>query len=379
MRSAPSSLVGALFGLALSTLGCDDAPPASPRISLEKYDPEKHCFAFCGKSEPASALGLADRCEEPAASCDIQGGADKLRVIVDYTGIPFDITTNVTPPSLTLHLGDRELPLNSPIVATRYDDMKSLYFLSVFYAPSQASDRFAVFAKGADGYSGQSDFFALLAPRIYINLPACTMSPGCKMFADVGTVQIDISAAPGFMPLEGVVTSRLDGIMQLQSAPVTLKLGGDQKLSALARLVVPVPVNAGGSPLSYWEITASFGNVSARFPVDLTEPPMSVVIRSCPTPPDGRPQPPCTLPAGSSTVIDFIVPRGLNESTGLLTATLNGVPTTLQQSGPYTVSGLSTQTFSTTVTLPNAPGSVFIATGRTGPYTRQSTTVTLTP
>lgn len=379
MRGGSSAVVGALLGVALSVLGCDDTPPASPRISLEKYDVEKHCFAFCGKTEPAAALGLTDHCLEPATSCDLQGGADKLRVIVDYTGIPFDITTHVTPPSLSLHLGDRQLPLNTPIVATRYDDLKSLYFLSVFYAPSQAADRFAVIATGAEGYSGQSDFFALLAPRIYINLPACTMNPGCQMFADVGTAQVDISAAPGFMPLEGVVTSRLDGILQLQSAPLSFTLGGDQKLSALARLVVPVPINAGGSPLSYWEITASFGNVSARFPVDLIEPPMSVVIRSCPTPPDGRPQPPCTLPAGTNTVVDFIVPRGLNESTGLLTATVNGVPTTLQQSGPFTVSGLSTQTFSTTVTLPSSPGAVFIATGRTGPYTRQSTTVTLAP
>jgi hypothetical protein len=367
------------LGLALLFLGCDDTPPASPRISLEKWDIEKRCFAHCGKTEPAPELGLVDHCAMPAASCELLGGADKLRVIVDYSHILFDITTNVTPPTLMLHLGDREVPLQTPIVSTRYADTKSVYFLSVFYAPPQPAERFAVLAKGADGYFGQTDFFALLPPRIAINLPGCTMNPGCTMLADVGTAQIDISAPPGFAPLEGVVTSKLDGILQLQSAAVTLQPGAGDLLSGLARLVVPVPMSSTGRPINYWEITAAFGSTIGRYNVDLLEPPMSVVIRGCPIPPDGRPQPPCTLPADSNTVIDFNVPRGLNETTAQLTATLDGVPTTLQQSGGYVVSGLSTQTFSTTVTLPNSPGSVFIATGRTGPYSRQSTTVTLAP
>ena len=114
----------ALLASALGTLaGCTDTPAVSPIVTVEKFDATQGCFAACGPGlGPAPELGLPRTCPMPADACGFRGGADQLRVVVDYGGVQFPTATNVAPPVITLLLDDhvRHLPRLAGLGAPRH-------------------------------------------------------------------------------------------------------------------------------------------------------------------------------------------------------------------------------------------------------------------
>ena len=130
----PACLLGAaLLALALAPLaGCSDQRPVSPLLTIEKFDPALGCYAACGAG-PAPELNLPHVCPAPAAACGFRGGADQLRVVVDYGDVQFPAATNVTPPVIKLMLDDHEETSTAPIV--RVPDSARVHFTSLMLAP----------------------------------------------------------------------------------------------------------------------------------------------------------------------------------------------------------------------------------------------------
>lgn len=369
--------LAALFATALgSLLGCTDEPAVSPIVTVEKFDATQGCFAACGPGlGPAPELGLPRTCPMPADACGFRGGADQLRVVVDYGGVQFPTATNVKPPVITLLLDDHIETSTAPIV--QEPDPKRVHFTSLLMAPPRLVRGLRISAKGGDGFEASVSGLTVSAPVLAVgvaNCPAPSSAP-CQLLADVGTAAVVVSAPPGFTPLQGTVSSLLDGYPQAQTVPLTLQPSGTDLFTGTAFLIVPPPsVNRSG-PLGFWDIFATFGSTVTVQNILLSDPPVTVKVQGCPVAGGGT----CSLKAGGTAVITAETSRGINEAQATLSATLDGISTPLQQSGQFTSTGVSTQSATFTIQLPNQPGSTWVATARIGPFSAQSQPVQLTP
>lgn len=368
----PACLLGAaLLALALAPLaGCSDQRPVSPLLTIEKFDPALGCYAACGAG-PAPELNLPHVCPTPAEACGFRGGADQLRVVVDYGDVQFPAATNVTPPVIKLMLDDHEEVSTAPIV--RVPDSARVHFTSLMLAPPHLVRGLRISAKGGDGFSASVDGLTVSAPVLSVRVATCPASAACQLFSDVGAAAIVVSAPQGFTPLQGTLSSMLDGYPQAQTVPLTLQPKGADLFEATAFLIVPGPGTNRSGPLEFWDIFASFGSTVSVQNIILSDPPVTVTVQSCPA--SGV----CSLKAGASTVVTVATVRGINEPAANLSATLDGISTALQQSADFGSTGPTTQAATFAVQLPNQPGSTWVATGRIGPFSQQSQPVQLIP
>lgn len=367
----------------ISAIACNDVTPRMPTVRVEKYEAQGDCFSTCGgaiASEVEQALG--QKCTTPAGACELAAGSDKLRVTVDYGAVPFALTTVVAPPSLVLRMGENETTASPPWQSTRYAQgaaYSSVFFSTILYVPAQPASTLQVIAKSGEGFTTASEALPVSAPRVTLTLPGCMNSEPCSMMANVGSAQVQISAGAAFAPAQGRISSRLDGVERPDTQTVDLVRVHDQ-LVGNASLLVPVPSLGQSSPISTWEISATFGSLPPRtVAVRLTRPSLSVVVRNCPVSSGGGAPPPCSLKAGSNAVVDFVVPANFNAPQGTLTSSLDGIPTPLRVSGSFANSGFATATYSTTLSLPNQPGALFAVQGQAGPYIESSAPITLLP
>lgn len=372
-----------VVGAALFAGACDDQSPRMPTLLIEKYDAENDCFYPCsGQVADEVRQARGQLCPAVGQSCRFSAGTDQARVTVDYGTVPFALTTAVTLPTLSLRLGDKEVPLAEPLLSGRYAQMadhSSVYFSAVFYVPSLVASTLQVLAKSGEGFAVQSELLPVSAPSIALSVANCMGQSPCSLWANVGSAQLQISTGAAFLPAQGRVSSRLDGVELSDNQAVEL-VRVQSQLRGKASLPVPVPNKGWSSPISSWEITATFGSLPSRtVSLQLTRPPLSVVVRSCPAGSGGAPPPPCALKAGTSVVVDFTAPAGFNEPQGTLTTSLDGIPTLLRVSGGFANSGFATATYSTALSLPSQPGSVWMVQGQAGPYIETSAPVTLLP
>lgn len=368
-RVSPFSGLAAAL-LAVSAAGCSDERPVSPLLTVEKFDSAQGCYAACGVG-PAPELNLPRVCAAPAEACGFRGGADQLRVVVDYGSVQFPAATNVTPPVITLMLDDHEEPSTAPIV--RVPDSARVHFTSLMLAPPELVRGLRISAKGGDGFSASVDGLTVSAPTLSVRVATCPDSAPCHLFSDVGAAAILVSAPRGFTPLQGTLSSRLDGYPQAQTVPLTLQPKGAELFEATAFLIVPGPGSNRSGPLEFWDIFASFGSTVSVQNILLSDPPVTVSVQSCPA--SGV----CSLKAGATTVVTVETARGINETQASLSATLDGISTTLQQSADLGSTSAAAEGATFAVQLPNQPGSTWVATGRIGPFSQQSQPVQLIP
>lgn len=378
------SLKSLLLASVISSIACNDMTPRMPTVRVEKYQAQGDCFSTCGGGVLASEVdqALGQKCTTPAGACELAAGADRVRVTVDYGTVPFALTTAVAPPSLVLRMGESETTATAPWQSTRYAQEaahSAVFFSTIVYVPPQQASTLQVIAKSGEGFTIASEAFSVSPPRVTLTLPSCMNSEPCSMMANVGSAQVQISAGAAFVPTQGRISSRLDGVERPETQPVELARVHNQ-LVGNASLFVPVPSLGQSGPVSIWEISATFGNLPPRtVAVRLTRPSLSVVVRNCPVGSGGGLPPPCSLKAGSSVVVDFVVPANFNEPQGTLTSSLDGIPTPLRVSGAFANSGFATATYSTTLSLPNQPGALFAVQGQAGPYIESSAPITLVP
>ncbi|CAN93360.1 hypothetical protein predicted by Glimmer/Critica [Sorangium cellulosum So ce56] len=366
------SLLLALPSLA-AAIGCgganDEAPPAQPIVSVQKLSFEKGCYETCPSSTaPAAEIDLSGETCGTAAACGFMAGSDRMRVIVDYGSV--ELQANVAPPSPTITLieDEREVPAPAAPVLHRQKDGR-VVFSAGFTAPAQVARTLSVRAKAAEGFSGEVDLLSIDAPDFTISVAECTTDDCAPLAANVGRAHVTVTAPIGTDPRSARLSSRLNGVPLAETAEVALSpQQSGTVLEGTGSLLVPA-----GDDADVWGIDVTVASTRKTVTLLLQQPALEIVVPECVAMPDAAAAPVCSVTAGKAVTVVVTAPHDIHLSEASLTYELDGVPATGQpQTEAMDIEDVATRSAVLTVPIPNAPGSIWLITGRVGRYTRQA-------
>ncbi|AGP37450.1 hypothetical protein [Sorangium cellulosum] len=351
--------------------GCtaDEPPPVQPIVSVQKLSFEKGCYETCPSSTaPAAEIDLSGETCGTAAACGFMAGSDRVRVIVDYGSV--ELQANVAPPApaLTLIEDEREVPAPASPVLHRQKDGR-VVFSAGFTAPAQVARTLSVRAKAAEGFSGQVDLLSIDAPDFTVSVAECTTDDCAPLAADVGRAHVTVTAPIGTDPRSARLSSRLDGVPLAETTDVALSpQQSGAVLEGTGSLLVPA-----GDDADVWGIDVTVGSTRKTVTLLLTRPALEVVVPGCDPTPDTTATPICSVTAGKAVTVVVTAPRDIHLSEASVTYELDGIPAAGQpQTEALDIEDVATRSAVFTVPVPNAPGSIWLITGRVGRYTRQA-------
>lgn len=363
MNRMPQSWALLLAALAAGCSG--ESVPARPIVSVQRFDVEKACYSTCPEiTPPAAELSLGESTCGTAAACGFVGGLDRLRVIVDYGAIEID--ENVAPPKPTVTLiedGVESAAPSSPIEWRQSNGR--IVFISSFIAPPRRVDGLAIRAKVVDGFVGMVERLSIDALDFDFDIVQCSDDMQCDPIpADVGRLGVNVTAPMGTDSPTALLSSRLEGLPQLETTNVVLEPAqGGKTLEGYGSLSVPA-----GRENDLWTIEVTLSKTTKTANLRLGSPNIEISVPACPKPMNGE-TPICTAKAGETIKVVVAAPFDMHQAQASLTYELNEVPSSGEpQAEDFVVESPDRKSAIFAVPVPNIVGAKWQLIGRVGKY-----------
>lgn len=341
--------------LAIAALaGCeiDDELAAPMHVGVFKMVADADGVGECGlllpdTDAPAPAIGLDfEPCPGIGGSTDaiLERGADRLRVVVEYTGLPVDEGATVPPPAAIVRVdgqvqtaGLSLRAIAGPIVA----------FDGRLDVPQAPGDALSLTVEANAGYAAAPHVFALRAPTPRLTIDDCA-APGCRRVAAVGDVVVTVAIA-ATTARTAILRQRVRGVLQPAVIPLTLSTPHGRELQNVTTIPVPAEVTGPGGA-GAWILSAEVDGVEVIGPAIGLDAPVITRGLLCGAA--------CEPPANSRTGLRVIAPRHIRPAVAQVDVFVGGAPHLLGATVHLLTESASADTVSgiLDLTLPDRPG-----------------------
>jgi hypothetical protein len=312
-----------LFLLALAAIAmlvadasCTDASASGMTMTVQRWDSVNKCFGTVAGDTPAPGVKLGT-CPA-AATTDLVGGVDLIRMVVSYGDLQFSSSTQPPTPTISMTLDGADTPSGASVSAAQAAN--PTVFFAVLMAPARPVNEMYLTASVVTGFTHPPvGPFRVNTPTVAVSVQECaTDGAPCAFVAGVGGATVAVTA-PGTVATTGTITWTLNGILQPGSVPVALTPAPNVVNTVTGVAFAPVPLVPQNTP---WVVSAQVGAASGMGPgATIGAPAVTIAVAQCAM--DGGI---CTLVADVGTVAVSVSVPGLVPTMGTVTSSLNGVP-----------------------------------------------------